>query len=126
MGSLQVESPNVVCVLIFTYRGVFIGVQRGVTDLVKSVTLQVVVGRSSNMAGWTCGSASTDLAFPFSCRHVCIKPRAKPTQNLAGRPGDLAGRLPPGPTGQWPLHTASSCQVHPRVTLILVEFQISL
>jgi hypothetical protein len=29
---------NVVCVLISTDRGVFIGVQGGVTDLVKSVT----------------------------------------------------------------------------------------
>jgi hypothetical protein len=35
-------------------------------------------------------------------------------QSGAGRPGDLAGQPPPGPTGQWPLHTASSCQVHSR------------
>ncbi len=26
----------------------------------------------------------------------------------------LADRPAPGPTVQWPLHTASSCQVHPR------------
>jgi hypothetical protein len=42
---------NVVCVLISTGRGVFIGVQGGVTDLVKSVTHQVVVGRPSHEVG---------------------------------------------------------------------------
>jgi hypothetical protein len=35
----------VVCVLISTGRGVFIGVQGGVTDLVKLATHQVVDGR---------------------------------------------------------------------------------
>jgi hypothetical protein len=44
----------VVCVLISTGRGVFIEVQGAVTDLVKSVTRQVVAGR-------TCVSASTDF-----------------------------------------------------------------
>jgi hypothetical protein len=97
----------VVCVLISTGRGVFIGVQGGVTDLVKSVTHQVVAGQPY-------GSASTALALSFSCRHVYTKPRAKLTYNLAGRPGDLDGRPPPRPTSQRPLHTASSCQVHPR------------
>jgi hypothetical protein len=57
------------CVLIFTGRGVLIGVQGGVNDLVKSVTHQVVVGRPSHVAGWPCGSASTDflhwLGFPL-------------------------------------------------------------
>jgi hypothetical protein len=43
-----------VCVLISLGRGVFIGVHGGVTDLVKSVTRQVV-------AGWPCGSASTNF-----------------------------------------------------------------
>jgi hypothetical protein len=37
-GELQVECG----VLISTDRGVFVGVQGGVTDLVKSVTRQVV------------------------------------------------------------------------------------
>jgi hypothetical protein len=41
----------VVCVLIFTGRGVFIGVQGGVTDLVKSVTCQAVDGRPCHVAG---------------------------------------------------------------------------
>jgi hypothetical protein len=51
----------VVCVLISTGRGVFIGVQGGVTDLVKSVTHHVVAGWPSHVAGWQCGSASTDF-----------------------------------------------------------------
>jgi hypothetical protein len=50
-----------VCVLISTVRGVFIGVQGGVTDLVKSVTHQVVAGRPSHMAGQPCGLASTNF-----------------------------------------------------------------
>jgi hypothetical protein len=33
-------------------------------------------------------------------------------QSGAGRLGGLAGRPPTGPSGQWPLHTTSSCQVH--------------
>jgi hypothetical protein len=59
----------VVCVLIFTNRGVFIGVHGGLTDLVNSVTRQVVAGRPSHVAGRPCGSASTDflhrLGLPF-------------------------------------------------------------
>jgi hypothetical protein len=50
-----------VCVLISTDRGVFIGVQGEVSDLVKSVTRQVVVGRPSHMADRPCGSTSTDF-----------------------------------------------------------------
>jgi hypothetical protein len=58
------ESPKCgvcVCVLISTGRGVFIWVQGRVTDLVKSVTHQVVAGRPSHVAGQPCGSASTDF-----------------------------------------------------------------
>jgi hypothetical protein len=51
----------VVCVLISTGRGVFIGVQGGVTYLVKSVTHQVVTGRPSYMAGRPCGLSSIDF-----------------------------------------------------------------
>jgi hypothetical protein len=50
-----------VCVLISTGTGVFIGVQGGVTDLVKPVTHQVVAGRPSHKAGRPCGLASTDF-----------------------------------------------------------------
>jgi hypothetical protein len=58
-----------VCVLIFTGARVFIGVQGGVIDLVKSITHQVVPDRPSHVAGQPCGSASTDflhrLGFPL-------------------------------------------------------------
>jgi hypothetical protein len=57
---LQVENYECV-VLISTSRGVFIGVQGGVTNLVKSVTHQVVADRPSHMAGRPWSSASTDL-----------------------------------------------------------------
>jgi hypothetical protein len=73
----------VVCVLISTGRWVFIGPQGRVTDLVKSVTHQVVVGRPSHMVDRPCGLASTDflhlLGLPFSCRHVYRKLQAKLT-----------------------------------------------
>jgi hypothetical protein len=49
------------CVLISISRGVFVGVQGRVTDLVKSVTSQVVAGRPSHMAGRSCGLTSTDF-----------------------------------------------------------------
>jgi hypothetical protein len=59
MEALQMKSPKYgVCVLISTGRGVFIRVQGGVTDLVKSVTHQVVASRQ-------CGSASTDFLHCF-------------------------------------------------------------
>jgi hypothetical protein len=50
-----------VCVLISNGRGAFIGVQAGVTDLVDSVTHQVVASQPSHVAGRPCGSASTDF-----------------------------------------------------------------
>jgi hypothetical protein len=50
-----------VCVaLISTGRGVFIGVQGGVTDLVKSVTCQVVAGRP-----WSLASTDFQLEIPL-------------------------------------------------------------
>jgi hypothetical protein len=62
-------------VLNSTGRGVFIGVQGGVTDLVKSVTHQVVIGWASHMVGAT-GSglhrllASDSLLPPLGeCHH---------------------------------------------------------
>jgi hypothetical protein len=47
--------------LISTGRGVFIGVHGGITDLVKSVTRQVVAGRPSHVVDQPCGSASTNF-----------------------------------------------------------------
>jgi hypothetical protein len=49
------------CVLISTGRGVFIEVQGGVTDLVTSVTCQVVASQPSHVAGQPCGLASIDF-----------------------------------------------------------------
>jgi hypothetical protein len=43
-----------------------------------------------------------------------MKPTPERLQDGATRPGGLAGRPPRGPTGQRPLHTASSCQAHPQ------------
>jgi hypothetical protein len=58
-----------VCVLISTGRGVFIGLWGSFTDLAKTVTHQVVVGRPSHVVGRPMSSASTDflhrLGLPF-------------------------------------------------------------
>jgi hypothetical protein len=54
-------------VLIPISKGVFIGVQGGVTDLIKSVTHQVVVGQPSHVSGRAQGPVSTDfrLRIPY-------------------------------------------------------------
>jgi hypothetical protein len=79
--------------------------------LVKLVALQVV-------GGWPCSWASIDLQLGIPLYHlfesVTVKPTRERLQGGAGPPGGLASRPPPRPTGQRPLHTASSCQVHPR------------
>jgi hypothetical protein len=69
----------VVHVLISTYRGVFIRIQGGVTDLVKSVTHQVVADWPSHVVGWPCGLVSTDflhhLGLPLlvlTCVHEAV------------------------------------------------------
>jgi hypothetical protein len=108
-----------VCVaLISTGRGVFIGVQGGVTDLVKSVTRQVVAGRHSHVAGrpWSLASTDIQLRIPLYCllESVTAKPTRRRLQGGDDRLGGLTGRPPPGTTSQWPLHTTSSCQVHPQ------------
>jgi hypothetical protein len=59
-----------VCVLISTGIGVFIGVQGGVTDLVKSVTHQVVAGRPSHTADRSYGSASIDFLHRLGLPHL--------------------------------------------------------
>jgi hypothetical protein len=43
-----------------------------------------------------------------------MKPTHERLQSGVDRLGSLAVRPPPGPTGWWPLHTTSSCQVHSR------------
>jgi hypothetical protein len=92
--------------------------QGGVTDLIKSVTRQLSAGRSSHVAGWPLSLTSTDfmLQIPYYrlLESVPVKQTRERLQSGAGRLGSLAGRPPPGPTGQWPLHIASLCQVHSR------------
>jgi hypothetical protein len=79
--------------------------------LIKLVTCQVVAGRP-----WS--SVSTDLQLGIPLYRLLDSVTTKPTherlQGGAGQLGGLAGRPPPEPIGQWPLHNASSCQVHPR------------
>jgi hypothetical protein len=91
-----------VCVLISTGRVVFIGVQEGVTDLVKSVTRQVVADRPSHMAGWPQGLASTNfrLRIPYYrlLDSVTVKLTRERLQSGAGQTGGLTGRPPPRPT----------------------------
>jgi hypothetical protein len=106
-GELQVEYVD----LVSTGRGVFIGVQGWVTDLVKSITCQVVAGWPSHMADRSWISASTDLQLGIRLYRLLESVIVKPTHDrLQGG----ADRPPPGPTSQRPLDTASSCQVHPR------------
>jgi hypothetical protein len=59
-------------------RGVFIGVQGGVTDLVKLVTRQVVVGRPSHMAGRAWAPSSTDFWLRIPCYHLFESVTVKP------------------------------------------------
>jgi hypothetical protein len=86
--------------------------------MVKSKTHQVVTGRPSHMASWPWSLASTDFQLGIALYHLLESATINPTherlQGRAGRLGGLAGWPTPGPTGQWHLHTSSSCQVHPR------------
>jgi hypothetical protein len=65
--------------LISTGRGAFIGVQGGVTDMVKSVTCQVVVGQPGHMAGWPWSSASTNLQLEIPIYRLLESVTVKPT-----------------------------------------------
>jgi hypothetical protein len=72
--------------LIYTVRGVFIGVNGTSTDLERSIRRLVVAGQPSHMASRSGGAASIDLGFSSSCRRMATKALAKPPQTLAGRP----------------------------------------
>jgi hypothetical protein len=124
---LQVENNKAVSVaLIFTSRGIFIGVQGGVTDLAESVTRQVVANQPSHVAGRSRSSASTDLPLGIPLYYLLESVIVKPT----------CERLQSGPASQgvWPAgHPLGPlvydlCTLPPRirytlgVTLILVEF----
>jgi hypothetical protein len=81
--------------LEFHWQGVFIGVQGGVTNLIKSVTCQVLAGWPSHVAGWPPSLASID--FQDQIPHYClleivpVKPTRERLQSGAGWPGNLAG-----------------------------------
>jgi hypothetical protein len=75
--------------LKFHRQGVFIGVQGGVTDLIKLVTRQVLVGRPSHVAGQPPSPASTDFKLQIPCYHllesVLMKQTHERLQSGAGR-----------------------------------------
>jgi hypothetical protein len=91
---------HVKCVaLISTSRGVFIEVQGGVIDLVKSVTRQVGADRRSRVASqpWSLASTDIQLGIPLYrlLESVTMKPTHERLQGGPGRPGGLADRPPP-------------------------------
>jgi hypothetical protein len=90
-------------------RGAFIGVPGAITDLIKSIIGQVLAGQPSHMAGRPWGAASTDSRPQVPFHHLLERVTTKETH---GRLQSAAGRPPTGPTHLWPLHMASSCQVH--------------
>jgi hypothetical protein len=113
-----------VCVaLISTGREVFIEVQGGVTDLVKSITRQMVAGQP-----WSSTFTDLQLGIPLYCllENVIMKPTHERLQGGAGRPGGLAGRPPLGPLVNGLCRFPPRVRYTPGVTLILVEFQIFL
>jgi hypothetical protein len=100
----------------FHRQGVFIGVPGVVTDLIKPVIHQVLVGRPRHVADRPSSVASTNsrprVPFHRLLESVTMKETHRRLQSGAGQPGSLAGWPSTGPTCQWPLHTASSCQVY--------------
>jgi hypothetical protein len=95
--------------------GLFVGVQ-GVTSLIKSVTGQVLAGWPSHVVGRPLSVSSTDfkprVPFYWLLESVTAKESHGRLQSGADRPGSLVSQPPIGPTCQWPLHMASSYQVH--------------
>jgi hypothetical protein len=67
-------------VLISTGRGIFIRVQGGVTDLVKSVTHQVVADRPSHMTGQPQGPTSIEFRLYIPCYSLLDGVTVKPTR----------------------------------------------
>jgi hypothetical protein len=98
--------------------GVFIGVLGAITDLIKSVTCQVLAGQPSHVVSQPWSTTSTDskpqVPFYHLLESVTTKEAHGRLQSGVDRTGSLAGHPPTGPTYQWTLHMASSCQVHSR------------
>jgi hypothetical protein len=86
--------------------------------LIQPVTCQVLAGRPSQVACQPLSLTSTDFKLRIPCYHllesVSVKQTREKMQSAAGQPESLDGRPPLGFTGQWPLHTALSCEVHSR------------
>jgi hypothetical protein len=86
--------------------------------LVNSVTHHVLAGRPSHRARQPWGPASTNFWLRIPCYSlmdsVIMKSSREGLQSGAARPGGLADWPPPRRTGQWPLHTTSSGQIHCR------------
>jgi hypothetical protein len=102
---------SIVWCVEFYRHGVFIGVPKAVTDLIKSVIRQVLAGRPSHVAGRPSSAASIDFKPRVPFHRLLEKITAKETH---WRLQSGAGRPPTGPTHPWPLHIASSCQVYSR------------
>jgi hypothetical protein len=100
----------------FHWQGVFIGVPGVVTNLIKLVIRQVLASRPSHMADRPSSVASTDsrrrVPFHHLLESVTAKETNKRLQSGVSWLGNLARQPPTGPTRQWPLHMASSCQVY--------------
>jgi hypothetical protein len=109
------RTTSIVWCIEFHWQGVFIRVPGVVTDLIKSVIHHVLVGRPSQVVDRPSSAASINsrplVPFHYLLESITAKETLGSLQSGAGRPGSLAGRLPTRPTCQWPLHTASSCQV---------------
>jgi hypothetical protein len=122
-------TSRVWCVNSICRGGVVIGVPRVITNLINSVIHQVLADRPSHIAGrpWDVASTNYRPRDPFHrlLESITAKKIHERLQCGADWPGCLAGSPPTGPTHQWPLHLASSCQGHSWVTLILVGFHIS-
>jgi hypothetical protein len=105
------RTTSIVWCVEFHRQGVFIGVPGAVTDLIKSVIHQVLAGLATWLAGHQAWPPPT-LGLGF---HSAASWRASPPRKLTGgHKVGPAGQPPTRPTHQWPLHTASSCQVYSR------------
>jgi hypothetical protein len=79
--------------------------------LIKLVTHQMWAGRPSHVAGQPPSPASTDFQHRIPYYRLL---ESVPVWKMHERLNSGADRPPSGTTGLWPLHTASSCQVHSR------------
>jgi hypothetical protein len=108
-----------VCVvLISSTRGVFIGVQGGVTNLVKLKTHQVV-------ADWPSHGVQPRPTFSLGFPSTASWRVSPQSQHARGCKVGLAGH-PLGPLVSGPCTLPPHVRYTPGVTLLLVEFQISL